>query len=148
MMPRPLIAVVTIVCILFSVQAAAATMVSVASGKVNMRKGPGTRSQVAWQLGKGFPLLVLSRKGNWFKVRDFENDVGWVFAPLTNRRPHLIVKEKIVNIRSGPGEKYKIIGKARYGTVFRTVKRGKGWVKVKHEDGLTGWVSRKLMWGW
>lgn len=148
MMHRQLIAVVTIVCILFFEQAAAAKMVSVASGKINMRKGPGTGYQVLWELGKGYPLVVLKKKGKWLRVRDFEKDVGWVFAPLTNRRPHLIVKKKIVNIRSGPGRNYQIIGKARYGTVFRTVKRGNGWVKVKHEDGLTGWVHRKLMWGW
>jgi uncharacterized protein YgiM (DUF1202 family) len=23
-----------------------------------------------------------------------------------------------------------------------------GWVKVRHEKGLTGWVKRDLPWGW
>jgi SH3-like domain-containing protein len=32
--------------------------------------------------------------------------------------------------------------------VFRTLERRNGWVKVKHEDGLTGWIERSLLWGW
>lgn len=92
--------------------------------------------------------MVLSRKGKWFKVKDFENDRGWVYGPLTSRTPHLIVKKNKINIRNGPGKQYRIVGKAEYGTVFRTLKRGKGWVKVKHENGIVGWVYRKLLWGW
>jgi SH3-like domain-containing protein len=134
-------------------EAAAITMVSVAGEKVNMRKGPSTKYSIKWELGKGFPLRVIGSQGNWLKVSDFESDVGWVYKKLVNRNPHLIVKsnkksKKRVNIRSGPGTKYKVIGKAEYGVVFKTLQRGDGWVKVQHEQGLTGWVKRSLLWGW
>jgi len=134
-------------------QAAGITMVSVSGEKVNLRKGPSTQYPVIWELGKGFPLRVLSYKGNWIKVSDFEGDVGWVYKNLVSKSPHLVVKinknsKARINIRSGPGTKYKIVGKAEYGVVFKTLKRGDGWVKVRHEKGLTGWVKRSLLWGW
>jgi SH3-like domain-containing protein len=134
-------------------EAAGITMVSVAGEKVNMRKGPSTKYAVKWELGKGFPLRVIGSQGNWLKVSDFESDVGWVYKKLVNRNPHLVVKvnkksQKRTNIRSGPGTKYKIVGKAEYGVVFKTLQRGDGWVKVQHEQGLTGWVKRSLLWGW
>jgi SH3-like domain-containing protein len=134
-------------------EAAGITMVSVAGEKVNMRKGPSTKYAVKWELGKGFPLRVIGSQGNWLKVSDFESDVGWVYKKLVNRNPHLVVKvnkksKKRANIRSGPGTKYKIVGKAEYGVVFKTLQRGDGWVKVQHEQGLTGWVKRSLLWGW
>jgi SH3-like domain-containing protein len=134
-------------------QAAAFTMVSVAGEKVNLRKGPSTRYPVIWELGKGFPLRVIGSQGNWIKVSDFEKDVGWLHKDLASRKPHLIVKtnkrgKARINIRSGPGTKYKVVGKAQYGVVFETLKRGEGWVKVRHETGLTGWVKRSLLWGW
>jgi len=134
-------------------KAAGIKMVSVGGEKLNMRKGPSTRYSVKWELGKGFPLRVIGSQGNWLKVSDFESDVGWVYKNLVNNSPHLIVKvnkksKQRANIRSGPGTKYKIIGKAEYGVVFKTLKRGDGWVKVQHEDGLTGWVKRSLLWGW
>jgi SH3-like domain-containing protein len=134
-------------------QAAGITMVSVAGKKVNLRKGPSTKYPIIWELGKGFPLRVISSQGNWIKVSDFENDVGWIYKNLVSKKPHLIVQTNKnsrarINIRGGPGTKYKIVGKAEYGVVFETLKRGDGWVKVRHEKGLTGWVKRSLLWGW
>ena len=134
-------------------QAAGITMVSVAGEKVNLRKGPSTQYPIIWELGKGFPLRVIETRGNWIKVADFENDVGWIYKNLVSKKPHLIVQTNKdsrarINIRSGPGTEYEIVGKAEYGVVFETLKRGDGWVKVRHEKGLTGWVKRSLLWGW
>ncbi len=134
-------------------QAAGITMVSVAGEKVNLRKGPSTQYPIVWELGKGFPLRVVTSKGNWLKVSDFESDVGWIYKKLVSRKPYLIVNtnknsKARINIRSGPGTNYKIVGQAEYGVVFETLQRGKGWVKVRHDTGLTGWVKRSLLWGW
>ena len=134
-------------------QAAGITMVSVTGEKVNLRKGPSTQYSIIWELGKGFPLRVIKSKGNWLKVSDFERDVGWIYKDLVSRKPHLIVKtnknsKARINIRSSPGTKSRVVGKAEYGVVFETLKRGDGWVKVRHESGLTGWVKRSLLWGW
>ncbi|MDH4320230.1 MAG: SH3 domain-containing protein [Desulfobulbaceae bacterium] len=139
-----------IVLILISATTAnAIQLVSVAGDRVNMRSGPGDDQAILWELGDGYPLQVLDSKGKWYKVSDFEGDVGWIYKSLVNRTPHLIVKKKVVNIRSGPGTSYKLIGKANYGVVFKTLEKGKdGWVKVEHENGLVGWVLRNLLWGW
>lgn len=124
-----------------------ARMVSISADEVNVRESPSTKSQIKWVLGKGFPLQVISSKGKWLKVRDFENDTGWVYEPLTSRKGHMVVKKKIVNIRSGPGTKYRIKAQAKYGVVFQTLKQIDGWAKVRHQNGTTGWISRKLLWG-
>jgi SH3-like domain-containing protein len=133
--------------------AAGIKMVSVAGEKINLRKGPSTSYPIMWELGKGFPLQVIGYKGSWVKVKDFENDVGWVYKNLVDRKPHLVVKvnknsNARINIRSGPGTDYKIVGKAEYGVVFETLQRTDSWVKVRHETGLTGWIRRSLLWGW
>lgn len=145
--------VLTLLFILLPLFVAHARMVSITGEKVNLRSGPGTKYAVVWELGKGFPLQVIESKGNWLKVKDFENDVGWVYRNLVSGKAHLIVKvnkqkNKRINIRSGPGTKYGIVGKANYGVVFQTLEHRQSWVKVKHEDGLIGWVKRSLLWGW
>ena len=129
-----------------------AEMVSVNAETVNLRSGPGTNYEVKWEYGKGFPLKVVSKKGNWIKVSDFERDSGWVFKPLLSPKGHMIVKvfknqNKKVNIRSGPGTKFRIVGKAYYGVVFETLEQRNGWAKIKHETGLVGWIKRSLLWG-
>ncbi len=136
------------IILLSAVNAQAFTMVSIGGESVNMRSGPGENYSVLWELGRGFPLKILGTKGGWSKVEDFEGDTGWVYSTLVNRKAHLIVKKKRINVRSGPSSSYRLVGKANYGVVFKTIKNSKGWVKVKHENGLTGWVRRDLLWGW
>ncbi len=125
-----------------------AKMVSINREGVNVRSGPSTRSQVKWKVDKGFPLKVIGSKGKWYKVLDFEKDEGWVYSPLTTHKAHLVVKKPVINIRSGPGPHYRIVTKAKHGVVFQTLTEVKGWVKVRHESGVTGWVARRLLWGW
>lgn len=61
----------------------------------------------------------------------------------------MIVKRSSANIRSGPGTGYRILDRAEYGDVFRTLERQGRWVRVavplRNRD---GWIARSLLWGW
>lgn len=139
--------------LLLTASAAWSQMLSVNGNDVNMRSGPGTKYKVMWELGNGFPLIVLKRSGKWYRVRDFEGTIGWVHRDVVGKNPTMIVKvhkksKKRINVRSGPGTKYRIVAKAYYGVVFKTLQQKNGWVKLQHEKGVTGWVKRSLLWGW
>lgn len=129
--------------------ASAQKMVSVDRNEINMRSGPGTRHDALWLLGQGYPLQVIGRKGDWYQVRDFEADKGWVYRPLVDTTRHHIVKAKVANIRRAPTTRSAVVGKAQYGDVLRTVERRKHWVKVQREGRKgQGWIARRLLWGW
>lgn len=132
----------------FHASAQAREMVSIEGKIVNMRSGPGTGSQILWELEQGYPLQVLKRKGDWLQVRDFENDKGWVARQLTGSTPHHIVKVRIANIRSGPSTRFKVVGQSERYDLLLTRGSNAGWVKVQRDDGVKGWVSKKLLWGW
>lgn len=143
----------TILFLLFFSSSAMAEMRSINGEKVNLRTGPGDEHNVKWEYGNGYPVKILSHKGNWLQVQDFENDKGWIHSSRLSKESHVIVKvnkgkNKQINIRSGPGTKYKIVGKAYYGVVFKKTKQQQGWINVKHESGLDGWIESKLLWGW
>jgi SH3-like domain-containing protein len=127
--------------------AQASTMVSVSHDKSSLHSGPGDKHPVVWTLGVGFPLSAVEEQGDWYRVEDFEGATGWIRKKQVGREPHLIVKAAKANIRSGPSDRYKLIGTANRGVVFKTLKVKGNWVKVKHGKGLTGWVSRSLLWG-
>jgi SH3-like domain-containing protein len=126
--------------------AALAEMVSVSRENAKMLAGPGGKEKVLWTLGKGFPLKVLKRSGNWIQVKDFENSAGWIHKTAASKEGHMVVKKRKINIRSTPGERGKVVAKAGYGVVFKTLGKKKGWVKVS-QDGVTGWVNDDLLWG-
>lgn len=141
-----------LMCNFILISTVSAKMGSVVGDKVQLRTGPGTKYTAKWQYGDGFPLKIITKKGNWLKVSDFENDTGWIFKKYISKTPHMIVKvnkgkTRKINIRSGPGTKFKIVGQAYYGVVFTTISQKSGWAKVKHDSGLTGWIKRSLLWG-
>jgi len=127
--------------------AQAQSMVSIQGSTVNMREAPSTRSAVLWELRRGYPLQVTQRKGNWLAVKDFEGDTGWVARSLTGRTPHHVIKSKVANVRSGPGTQHRIVGRAEYGELVRTREKKDGWVRVEREQGVSGWIARRLLWG-
>lgn len=132
----------------FAAAVQAREMVSVDRPEINMRTGASTRHSVVWALSKGYPLEVTARKGKWLKVRDFEKDSGWVYRPLVNKAPHVIVKSSVANVRSAPSTRGRILGKAPYGEALRTLEHRNDWVKVQRDGGLKGWISSRLVWGW
>lgn len=134
--------------VVFAAGVQAKEMVSVDRSEVNMRSGSSTKDPILWALSKGYPLEVTRHKGNWLKVRDFENDSGWVYRPMMGKKAHVIVKSRVVNVRSGPSTGSRILGKAEYGELMRTLKHSNRWVKVQRDGGMKGWVSSKLVWGW
>ena len=131
---------------LFSATALANDFVSVKKDGVNVRSGPNTNKEVLWELFKGFPLQVLEQKGEWDHVIDFEGDKGWVYAPLLSDEHTVIVKVNTANMRVGPGTSYEVIATVKYGVVFQTVDTDGEWIKVKHDDGTTGWIHKTLLW--
>lgn len=122
--------------------------VSIKGSSVNVRETPSTRSDTLWELSNGYPLRVTQRKGKWLKVRDYEESLGWVYAPLTAKAPHMVVTARTANLRAGPGQRHKVVGKLQQHEVVRTLKKSGTWAHVQREGGQKGWVARSLAWGW
>ena len=128
--------------------AEAREFVSIKGKTVNVREQPTTRSATLWELGTGYPLQVQQRKGQWLKVRDHEASLGWVHAPLTDKSPHMVVRARTANLRSGPGQKHKVVARLEQGDVLATLKKQSGWAQVRRANGQSGWVAQNLVWGW
>ncbi|WP_334154533.1 SH3 domain-containing protein [Tepidimonas sp.] len=129
--------------------AQAQELVSVRSPVVNLRATPSTEGEVLWQLRRGYPLQVLQRQGDWIRVRDFEGDEGWVAARVTGEERHHVVRASTLNLRSGPGLEWQVVGTARYGDVLATVRRQGNWVQLRALDGSgTVWAASEHLWGW
>lgn len=128
--------------------AQARDFVSVKGSTLNVREKPTTRSATLWELGKGYPLQVVQRKGQWLRVRDNQSTLGWVHAPLTGKTPHMVVTARTANLRAGPGQNHRVVGKLDELEVVRTLKKQGSWAHVQRDSGQKGWVARSLAWGW
>lgn len=124
-----------------------ALCVSVA--EANLRSGPGTKYEKTWEVFQYMPFKKISKKANWYKVKDVDNDTHWVYEKLvTDKFRCAVVKVDKANVRNGPGTKYSksAMGPALKYDSFKVVKIQSSWVKVNDEFGDSGWLSRKLLW--
>ncbi len=124
-----------------------AERISVSVNSAVVRSGPDAKYEIAWEkLDKNYPLLVLEKKGSWFYVRDYENDVGWIHKSYINKTESVITKKDACNIRSGPGQKNPIVFIVDNGVPFKVLKRKGKWLNIQHSDGDKGWVHKGLIW--
>lgn len=143
---------ITLSIILFYSNATAETVI-IQGDQTPLRQRPDKSSTVLWEFTTGFPVEIIKKQGDWLNVKDFENDTGWVHkSKVSATKKHVIVKanrneEQSVNIRSSPSTNSSTVGNAYYGVVFAVVEKKDGWVKVKHDSGLIGWIKADLLWG-
>lgn len=123
-------------------------MVAAARDGVMLRAAASQRAEARWWVDKGYPLQVVGRKGAWLHVRDFEGDRAWVLSSRTSRQAHMVSKARALNVRAMPRANARVVARAGYGDVLRTLERRGDWVKVRTKGGAVGWVSRQRVWGW
>ena len=117
--------------------------------EANLRSGPSSKQDKTWEVFKYMPFHKLSRKGNWIKVKDVDGDEHWIYSKLvTDKYKCAAVKVETVNVRSGPGTKYKknILSPSPKYTSFKVIDTKGSWVKVEDEYGDTGWIYKDLLW--
>jgi SH3-like domain-containing protein len=112
----------------------------------NLRDGPSLQADPVRYAYENEPLQMVSREGAWLRVRDFDGDSAWIYGPLTDRRPAVIVTRNLVNVRIHPGTDHPIAFTAERLVNLLVLGREGRWVHVRHEVG-TGWVHDSLVWG-
>jgi len=123
--------------------------VSVAAESANIRSFPTlSGSRVILQVPQYYPLRILENEGKFFKVTDYRDREGWIYESLVTKAPGVVVRSGPANVRKAPGTKQPVLFKAEEGVSFLRMEEQQGWVKVRHESGSMGWISRELLWGW
>jgi SH3 domain protein len=56
------------------------------------------------------------------------------------------VKDQVrLNLRTGPGNQFRIVGNLATGDSVRLVERGDGWTRVRTDEGKEGWVPEGFL---
>ena len=141
--------VVTFVLIGFFISINYADALCVNVSEANLRSGPGTKNDKTWEVFKYMPFKKLSKKKSWYKVKDVDGDIHWIYNKLvTNKFKCAVVKVGEANVRTGPGTGYgkNALSPALKYDSFKVIKVKSSWIKVADEFGDTGWIFRKLLW--
>ena len=115
--------------------------------KVNLRQGPSRQYPIKIFYKKKFlPVLILDESDNFRKIRDHENNSGWIHvSQLSKKKAAIVIDEKLIMFKS-PTIYSKPIAVLKKGRLARIIKCKKIWCKAK-SDKYKGWLKKDSLWG-
>jgi SH3-like domain-containing protein len=115
--------------------------------KVNLRQGPSFDYPVKIFYKKKFlPVLVQDKSDNFRKVRDHENNSGWIhISQLSKKKAAITIDDDLIlfsnsTVYSNP---LAIIKKGR---LVKIIKCKNEWCKINTGE-FKGWLQKKSLWG-
>jgi SH3-like domain-containing protein len=127
--------------------------VSLKSGRVNSRIGPGVNYAVDWMyLKPGLPMEIIQEYDSWRRVRDADGVEGWVNQSLLSGRRTAIAapwqkgKDATISLLADPNTNARAVAVIEPG-VIGTIRSCNGqWCEMTFA-GHTGWISQSQLWG-
>lgn len=94
------------------------------------------------------PVEIVVRLEGWFKVRDAEGTLAWIEAgQLGERRTVMVIAERAELRQSDRDDAPVLTGLDKWLVVDYLAPAAPGWVRVRHRDGVTGFVRSTQVWG-
>lgn len=117
--------------------------------EANLRSGPGIKYEKTWVVYKYMPFSKISQDGNWYKVKDVDGDIHWIYRKLvTDTYQCATVKIEKANVRTGPGTNYgiNVMSPAKKYASFKITSSKGLWMQLVDEFDDTGWIHKNLLW--
>ena len=113
----------------------------------NLRQGPSFDYPVKIFYKKKFlPVLIQDSSSNFRKIRDHENNSGWIhISQLSKKRAAIVTDDDLLmferaTIYSNP------VAILKKGRLVKINKCKEGWCKVKSGE-FKGWIKNESLWG-
>ncbi|HHT7190196.1 TPA: SH3 domain-containing protein [Bacillus cereus] len=131
---------------------------------LRVRTGPATYHSVIGGVLNGTALNVTGSEGNWFKV-SYQGKTGYVSSefmkfvkggtatPEQPKQPEqpsqgaigdYYINASALNVRSGEGTNYRIIGALPQGQKVQVISENSGWSKINY-NGQTGYIGTRFL---
>lgn len=122
---------------------------SVSAPKAILYDAPSVSAKKVFLLSQFYPVEVVVNLGDWLKVRDVQGSINWVEAKNLSAKRSVIVIKNIADLRARPEAAADMLASIEKDVVLELLetKSSNGWLKVKHRDGLVGYVLASSIWG-
>ena len=121
---------------------------TVGAAPVILYDAPSTKGGKLFVVPRGAPLEVVLAYGEWLKVRDVNGELAWTEAKGLVGKRNVIIRTPNLKIRATPDDTAAPVFTADKGVLLEvTESAAGGWLKVRHRDGLVGYVKNSEVWG-
>lgn len=126
-----------------------AGVVSVSSGRLNVRSSSSTSASVVTSLSKGSYVTLMSKSGSWWRVEYAKGKYGYCHTDYIKSAASNAATVRIssgsLNIRSGAGTSYSKIGTLSKGETVLVLSTSGGWSRILYHGTKTGYVSAQYL---
>jgi len=136
------------VLLLACVHARAADFRSVGSPSVVLYDAPSVKGSKRYIAPRGMPVEIVARYGDWVKVRDADGELAWTESKGLSARRNVVVKVAFAKVRAAADDNATILMTADKGVLLELVDpQATEWVRVRHQDGIAGFVRAGEVFG-
>lgn len=109
---------------------------------------PSQKGKKLYLIKAQTPVEVVVKLGEWSKVRDAEGTLAWIEARYLAERRSLVVTAPRAEIRqSDKIDSAVLLELDKWVGLDFVETASPGWAKVRHRDGVTGYVRSTQVWG-
>jgi SH3-like domain-containing protein len=109
---------------------------------------PSTLGSKLFVAPRGMPLEVVLSYGEWVKVRDVNGELAWTEMKALSNKQNVVARAANLKVRATPDEAGLPAFIVDKGVLLEVAEApAAGWIKVRHKDGLTGYVKSSEIWG-
>lgn len=120
---------------------------SLKNNEVNVRVGPSKKHPIKFTYNKKYlPIEVLEKSATWRKIKDLENNSGWIhISQLSKRKTAINIKNNSLLYQKSTIYSKKI-AKLEVGRLVIIKKCKEKWCKIISGN-YRGWIFKKSLWG-
>jgi SH3-like domain-containing protein len=122
---------------------------SVSVNKAVLYDAPSEQAKKLFILSSGYPVEVIVNLGEWIKVRDHYGALSWIQGKLLSTKRTVLVVGGKAEIRQSESENSQLLATLEKDVLVDVISTSapKGWIKVKHRDGISGYIRVSQVWG-
>lgn len=126
-----------------------AGIVTLSSGRLNVRNTASTNGLIITTLENGSYITLISKSGNWYYVEYSDGKFGYCHKDYikldSGKTAKVSTQSTSLNVRSGAGTNYYVKDSVKRGDIVIVLSTSGEWSKILYDGVKTGYVSSKYL---
>jgi SH3-like domain-containing protein len=121
---------------------------SVSAPRAVLFDAPSAQAKKLYVVSHLYPVEVIVNLGDWLKVRDSRGELAWVEAKQLAQKRTVLVTASQAEAHESADAASRLMFRAEKDVTLELLDAGSGgWAKVRHRDGLVGYIHITQVWG-
>lgn len=121
---------------------------SVDADRAILYDAPSLQARRLYLVNRNYPVEVIVTLEPFAKVRDSSGELAWIESKHLGPRRTVVVTAPLADVRKAADDQSPVVFQAEHSVMLELLEfAAGGWVRVRHQDGQSGFVKMSQVWG-